>query len=153
MALKTNNIFHTLAEMRKRSFLGGFEFMPSPDAGYYKRLPERIGNDLTPEQFKRIEELGLLVDKDDQGILLQIFTKPARRRAPTVFIEIIEARRLHVRGRGQDGAGCGLRRLRQGQTSRSSSSRLRSTRRRSTCKSVSVGVSLLAVRVTDCVSF
>ncbi|GLE02326.1 hypothetical protein PINS_up011164 [Pythium insidiosum] len=108
MALKTNNIFHTLAEMRKRSFLGGFEFMPSPDAGYYKRLPERIGNDLTPEQFKRIEELGLLVDKDDQGILLQIFTKPLGDR-PTVFIEIIErvGCMSEVAGKMEQAAGCG----------------------------------------------
>ncbi|KAJ0408336.1 hypothetical protein ATCC90586_000077 [Pythium insidiosum] len=108
MALKTNNIFHTLAEMRKRSFLGGFEFMPSPDASYYKRLPERIGNDLTPEQFKRIEELGLLVDKDDQGILLQIFTKPLGDR-PTVFIEIIErvGCMSEVAGKMEQAAGCG----------------------------------------------
>jgi 4-hydroxyphenylpyruvate dioxygenase len=47
------------------------------------------GDDLTPEQYKECEELGILVDKDDQGVLLQIFTKPLGDR-PTVFIEIIQ---------------------------------------------------------------
>ncbi|DAZ96141.1 TPA: hypothetical protein N0F65_008720 [Lagenidium giganteum] len=108
IALKTNNIFHTLAEMRKRSFIGGFEFMPSPNEIYYKRLPERIGEGLTPEQFKKIEELGILVDKDDQGILLQIFTKPLGDR-PTVFIEIIErvGCMSEVAGKMEQAAGCG----------------------------------------------
>ena len=44
---------------------------------------------LSPEQFKEVEELGLLVDKDDQGVLVQVFTKPLGDR-PTVFIEIIQ---------------------------------------------------------------
>jgi 4-hydroxyphenylpyruvate dioxygenase len=47
------------------------------------------GDALTPEQYAACEELGILVDRDDQGILLQIFTKPLGDR-PTVFIEIIE---------------------------------------------------------------
>lgn len=62
--------------MRKRTEVGGFEFMPRPSEKYYKNLPEKVGDDLTPEQLKECEELGILVDKDDQGILLQIFTKP-----------------------------------------------------------------------------
>lgn len=108
MALKTDNIFHTLQEMRQRSHLGGFEFMPSPDAGYYKRLPDRIGDGLTAEQYKKIEELGLLVDADDQGILLQIFTKPLGDR-PTVFFEIIErvGCMAEVAGKMEQAAGCG----------------------------------------------
>jgi 4-hydroxyphenylpyruvate dioxygenase len=52
-------------------------------------LPARIGNVLTQEQLQEVEELGLLVDKDDQGILLQIFTKPISDR-PTLFFEIIQ---------------------------------------------------------------
>ncbi|RQM26767.1 hypothetical protein B5M09_003188, partial [Aphanomyces astaci] len=44
MALKTNDIFHTLAEMRKRTHLGGFDFMPKPSAAYYKNLPAKIGD-------------------------------------------------------------------------------------------------------------
>ncbi|RHY96457.1 hypothetical protein DYB35_007051, partial [Aphanomyces astaci] len=87
MALKTNDIFHTLAEMRKRTHLGGFDFMPKPSAAYYKNLPAKIGDVFTAAQYEKIEQLGLLVDKDDQGILLQIFTKPLGDR-PTCFFEI-----------------------------------------------------------------
>lgn len=89
LALKTNDIIVTLREMRARSQAGGFEFMPRPSDKYYKQLPDKIGKDLTPEQYAACQELGILVDRDDQGILLQIFTKPLGDR-PTVFIEIIE---------------------------------------------------------------
>ncbi|KAG7399502.1 hypothetical protein PHYBOEH_008737 [Phytophthora boehmeriae] len=108
MALKTDDIFRTLSEMRKRSHLGGFEFMPRPNKIYYERMPERIGGGLTKEQYKQIEELGLLVDKDDQGILLQIFTKPLGDRA-TVFFEIIErvGCMKDIAGRLEQAAGCG----------------------------------------------
>ncbi|POM66312.1 4-hydroxyphenylpyruvate dioxygenase [Phytophthora palmivora] len=99
MALKTDDIFHTLAEMQKRSLVGGFEFMPRPNKVYYEQMPERIGDALTKEQYKQIEQLGLLVDKDDQGILLQIFTKPLGDRA-TVFFEIIERCRCGGFGKG-----------------------------------------------------
>lgn len=109
IALKSKDIFHTLAEMRKRSYMGGFEFMPRPSDEYYEKLPTRIGtSDLTVEQFKRIQDLGLLVDKDDQGILLQIFTKPLGDR-PTIFIEIIERIGClsELNGRLEQAAGCG----------------------------------------------
>lgn len=89
LALKTNDILGTLREMRARSEAGGFEFMPRPNDAYYRALPERIGDALTPEQYAEVEELGVLADKDDQGVLLQIFTKPLGDRA-TIFIEIIE---------------------------------------------------------------
>ena len=62
--------------MRQGSGLGGFEFMPSPTPTYYKNLKNRAGDVLTEAQIKECEELGILVDKDDQGTLLQIFTKP-----------------------------------------------------------------------------
>lgn len=89
LALKTDDIFRTVREMQARSEFGGFEFMPRAPPEYYKRLPERIGSSLTPEQYRQVEELGLLVDKDDQGVLLQLFTKPLGDR-PTIFIEIIQ---------------------------------------------------------------
>ncbi|KAG2434438.1 hypothetical protein HYH02_012268 [Chlamydomonas schloesseri] len=89
LALMTSDIFTTLREMRARSDFGGFEFMPRASDKYYKNLPKKIGDVLTPQQYKEVEELGILVDKDDQGVLLQIFTKPLGDR-PTVFIEIIQ---------------------------------------------------------------
>lgn len=54
-----------------------------------RALPERVGGVLTKEQLAEAEELGILVDKDDQGVLLQIFTKPIGDR-PTLFFEIIQ---------------------------------------------------------------
>ncbi|PNH07462.1 4-hydroxyphenylpyruvate dioxygenase [Tetrabaena socialis] len=89
LALATGDIFETLRAMRARSEAGGFEFMPSPSDKYYRDLPKKIGDVLTAEQFKDVEALGILADKDDQGVLLQIFTKPLGDR-PTVFIEIIQ---------------------------------------------------------------
>ncbi|CAN4084557.1 unnamed protein product [Withania somnifera] len=89
LALVTEDIFRTLREMRKKSGIGGFEFMPSPPPTYYKNLKRRAGDILTDEQIQECEELGILVDRDDQGTLLQIFTKPVGDR-PTMFIEIIQ---------------------------------------------------------------
>ncbi|XP_054798014.1 4-hydroxyphenylpyruvate dioxygenase-like [Prosopis cineraria] len=89
LALVSEDIFRTLREMRQRSVVGGFEFMPSPPPTYYKNLKNRAGDVLTDEQIKQCEELGILVDRDDQGTLLQIFTKPVGDR-PTIFIEIIQ---------------------------------------------------------------
>lgn len=80
LALVTRDIFETLREMRKRSWLGGFEFMPSPPPTYYRNLKKRAGDVLSDEQIKECEELGILVDRDDQGTLLQIFTKPVGDR-------------------------------------------------------------------------
>ena len=54
-----------------------------------RNLPNKIGDALTAKQFAECEELGILVDKDDQGILLQIFTRPISDR-PTFFFEIIQ---------------------------------------------------------------
>jgi 4-hydroxyphenylpyruvate dioxygenase len=89
LALKTDDIVATLREMRRRSEAGGFEFMPRPSDAYYAKLPAKIGDVLTEQQYKDIEELGILADKDDQGVLLQIFSKPLGDR-PTVFLEIIQ---------------------------------------------------------------
>jgi 4-hydroxyphenylpyruvate dioxygenase len=88
IALKTDNIVETMRELKKRKYLGGFDFMPRASDGYYAKLATKfpeLGEDLIND----ITELGLLADKDDQGILLQVFTKPLGDR-PTVFIEIIQ---------------------------------------------------------------
>lgn len=90
MALKTDNIFHTMREMKKRSEFGGFDFMPAPGPEYYAKIPERLGEGvLSAEQLAELQELGLLADKDDQGVLLQVFTQPIGDR-PTAFLEIIQ---------------------------------------------------------------
>ena len=89
LALKTSDIFTTMRQMREMTDLGGFDFQERPNEAYYRELPNRIGDSLTADQYKQVEELGLLVDKDDQGVLLQIFTKPVGDR-PTLFLEIIQ---------------------------------------------------------------
>lgn len=76
LALVSQDIFKTLREMRKRSSVGGFEFMPSPPPTYYRNLKSRAGDVLSDDQIEECERLGILVDRDDQGTLLQIFTKP-----------------------------------------------------------------------------
>jgi 4-hydroxyphenylpyruvate dioxygenase len=89
LALICDDIFTTLREMRTRTHIGGFDFMPKPPPTYYKNLAARVGDVLNEEQIKQCDELGILVDKDDQGVLLQIFTKPLGDR-PTIFIEVIQ---------------------------------------------------------------
>jgi 4-hydroxyphenylpyruvate dioxygenase len=90
IAIKTEDIFSTMREMKRRGECGGFDFMPAPPHEYYQRVPERIGKDvLTAEQIVELEELAVLADKDDQGVLLQIFTQPVFDRT-TVFLEIIQ---------------------------------------------------------------
>jgi len=89
LALYTTDIFLTMRKLRELEDYGGFELQERPSPLYYQDLPSRIGDSLTPEQYKLVEELGLLVDKDDQGVLLQIFTKPVGDR-PTLFLEIIQ---------------------------------------------------------------
>lgn len=89
LALVSEDIFKTLREMRRRSGVGGFEFMPSPPPTYYANLKKRVGDVLSDEQIMECAELGILVDRDTQGTLLQIFTKPVGDR-PTIFIEIIQ---------------------------------------------------------------
>jgi 4-hydroxyphenylpyruvate dioxygenase len=88
LALMSNDIFKTLREMRKRSGVGGFEFMPSHPITYSSNsnLKKRVGDVLNDEQIKECEELGILVDRDHQGTLLQIFTKPIGDRY--VFLSI-----------------------------------------------------------------
>ncbi|KAL3754863.1 hypothetical protein ACJRO7_002027 [Eucalyptus globulus] len=89
LALMSEDIFWTLKEMRMQSAVGGFEFMPPPPPTYYRNPKGRAGDVLTDEKIKECEELGIMVDRDDEGTLLQIFTKPVGDR-PTIFIEIIQ---------------------------------------------------------------
>mmetsp|Transcript_3274 Transcript_3274/g.7383 ORF Transcript_3274/g.7383 Transcript_3274/m.7383 type:complete len:495 (+) Transcript_3274:29-1513(+) len=90
LALKTKDIFATVRKMRQsQNDLFGFELMKRPSDGYYRELPDRLGDQLTPEQYEELEELGILADSDEEGILLQLFTKPVGDR-PTFFFEIIQ---------------------------------------------------------------
>ena len=70
-----------MAQLRKR----GVDFLTIPDA-YYEQVWDRVGE--IKEDTNRVRDLRLLVDRDDQGYLLQIFTKPLQDR-PTLFFEII----------------------------------------------------------------
>jgi 4-hydroxyphenylpyruvate dioxygenase len=81
----------TVGELRER----GVEFLSIPES-YYDEVPVRIGE--IEEDVEDLKRLGILVDRDDEGYLLQIFTKPTGDR-PTVFFEIIE--RHGARGFGE----------------------------------------------------
>mmetsp|Transcript_41246 Transcript_41246/g.61047 ORF Transcript_41246/g.61047 Transcript_41246/m.61047 type:complete len:482 (-) Transcript_41246:1069-2514(-) len=112
LALKTDDIFATIRKIREAEpLLGGFELMKRPSDAYYRELPERLGGKLTEQQYEELEELGILADADDEGTLLQIFTKPIGDR-PTLFFEIIQrvgCEIEHVNGDGiiKERPGCG----------------------------------------------
>jgi 4-hydroxyphenylpyruvate dioxygenase len=82
IAVATRDIVGTVAEMRHR----GVEFLTIPPA-YYEDVPSRVPE--VTEQLADLREQGILVDRDDEGYLLQIFTKPIGDR-PTMFFEVIE---------------------------------------------------------------
>jgi len=82
IALRTEDIAGTVRALRSR----GVEFLGLPHA-YYESLPERVGDVGIP--MDTLEELGIEADRDEEGYLLQIFTKPVQDR-PTFFFEIIE---------------------------------------------------------------
>ncbi len=92
LAIATNDIIHTVGELRKR----GVEFLRVPDT-YYDDLMARVG--AVQEDIADIKRLNLLVDRDDEGYLLQIFTKPLEDR-PTLFFEIIQRRGAKSFGKG-----------------------------------------------------
>ncbi|MBK8417577.1 MAG: 4-hydroxyphenylpyruvate dioxygenase [Anaerolineales bacterium] len=92
IAIITGDILDTVEQLR----MNGVEFLRVPDT-YYELLPERIGK--IKEDYKAIKELGILVDKDDEGYLLQIFTRPIQDR-PTMFIEIIQRHGAQGFGKG-----------------------------------------------------
>ena len=91
IAMATRNIVKCVSELRSR----GVEFLDIP-ASYYDEVPERVGE--IEEELEDLRRCGILVDRDDEGYLLQIFTKPIGDR-PTVFFEIIE--RHGARGFGE----------------------------------------------------
>jgi 4-hydroxyphenylpyruvate dioxygenase len=82
LAILTEDIVSTVAALKKN----GVEFLKTPEA-YYETLSERVGD--IDEEIEKLKELNILVDGDDEGYLLQIFTKPIVDR-PTVFVEIIQ---------------------------------------------------------------
>ena len=82
IAIATRDIVGAVTELHER----GVEFLSIPDS-YYDEVPERIGE--IEEDLADLRRLGILVDRDEEGYLLQIFTKPLGDR-PTVFFEIIE---------------------------------------------------------------
>ena len=92
IAVATNNIIHTVSEMRKR----GVEFLYVPGT-YYNTVLDRVGN--IDENLKELKELGIMVDRDEEGYLLQIFTKPIEDR-PTLFFEIIQRKGAMSFGKG-----------------------------------------------------
>jgi 4-hydroxyphenylpyruvate dioxygenase len=92
MALATNDIIHTVSELRRR----GIEFLRVPTT-YYDDLIERVGK--IDEDVEPLKDLGILVDRDPDGYLLQIFTKPVQDR-PTVFYEIIQRKGARSFGKG-----------------------------------------------------
>jgi 4-hydroxyphenylpyruvate dioxygenase len=84
VALITGDIIATVRELRDR----GLEFLRVPKS-YYDSLPGRIGE--IKEKYEDIADLGILADRDDEGYLLQIFSRPIQDR-PTVFLEVIQRR-------------------------------------------------------------
>jgi 4-hydroxyphenylpyruvate dioxygenase len=91
IALSTRDIVATVAALTER----GVRFLRTPES-YYDDVPDRVGP--IPESIDDLRRLGILVDRDDEGYLLQIFTKPLGDR-PTIFFEIIE--RHGARGFGE----------------------------------------------------
>jgi 4-hydroxyphenylpyruvate dioxygenase len=89
--MATRDIVGCVSNLRER----GVEFLTIPEE-YYEEVPARVGE--IDEEIDDLRRLGILVDRDDEGYLLQIFTKPVGDR-PTVFFEIIE--RHGARGFGE----------------------------------------------------
>ncbi len=92
IALATNNIIETVGELQRR----GVEFLNIPSS-YYEKVFDRVGH--IDEDLKPLQQLGILVDKDDEGYLLQIFSKPLQDR-PTLFFEIIQRKGAKSFGKG-----------------------------------------------------
>ncbi|HUX34698.1 MAG TPA: 4-hydroxyphenylpyruvate dioxygenase [Gemmatimonadaceae bacterium] len=92
IALETNDIVKTVTKLRKN----GVEFLRVP-ATYYDTVLDRVGH--IDEDIAPLKDLGILVDRDDEGYLLQIFSKPVEDR-PTVFFEIIQRKGAKSFGAG-----------------------------------------------------
>ncbi len=101
LALRTDDELHSINELRRR----GVDFLSIPDA-YYQQVWDRVNKMLTAhghspvkEDHAKVKDLGILVDADDEGYLLQLFTKPLQDR-PTLFFEIICRRGSQSFGKG-----------------------------------------------------
>jgi 4-hydroxyphenylpyruvate dioxygenase len=92
IAIATKDIVATVRQLMAR----GVEFLKVPDS-YYNDLFERVGT--IEEDIAPLRELGILVDRDDEGYLLQLFTKPVEDR-PTMFFEIIQRKGAKSFGKG-----------------------------------------------------
>jgi 4-hydroxyphenylpyruvate dioxygenase len=92
IAVATDDIVHTIAEMRRR----GVEFLYVPGS-YYDTVPHRVGE--IAEDLQKLKSLGIMVDRDEDGYLLQIFTRPVEDR-PTLFFEIIQRKGAKSFGKG-----------------------------------------------------
>jgi 4-hydroxyphenylpyruvate dioxygenase len=92
IAVATDNIVETVTAMRNR----GVEFLYVPET-YYLEVPDRVGE--IDEDFNELKKYGILIDRDDEGYLLQLFTKPVVDR-PTMFFEIIQRKGAKSFGKG-----------------------------------------------------
>ncbi len=92
VALATNDIVKTVTQLKDR----GVEFLRVPNT-YYDDLLDRVGK--IDEDLEPLKELGILVDRDDEGYLLQLFSKPVEDR-PTLFFEIIQRKGAKSFGKG-----------------------------------------------------
>jgi 4-hydroxyphenylpyruvate dioxygenase len=95
LAVATDDIIATVKHLRTN----GVEFLPPPPQAYYDAIPKRLGKHmkLMKEDISKLQEFSVLVDADEEGYLLQIFTKPLQDR-PTLFFEIIQ--RMGAKGFG-----------------------------------------------------
>jgi len=92
IAIATNDIVKTVTELKRR----GVQFLQVPDT-YYDNLLDRVGP--IDEDIAPLRQLGILVDRDDEGYLLQLFSKPVEDR-PTLFYEIIQRKGAKSFGKG-----------------------------------------------------
>ena len=95
IAVATDDIIATVSQLRAR----GVEFLSAPPQAYYDEIPARLGvhMDMMKEDIKELQKLSIMIDADEEGYLLQIFTKPVEDR-PTLFFEIIQ--RMGAKGFG-----------------------------------------------------
>jgi 4-hydroxyphenylpyruvate dioxygenase len=95
IAVATDDIIATVSQLKAR----GVEFLSAPPQAYYDEIPARLGvhMDMMKEDIKELQKLSIMIDADEEGYLLQIFTKPVEDR-PTLFFEIIQ--RMGAKGFG-----------------------------------------------------
>lgn len=95
LAVATDDIIKTVSQLKAR----GIEFLPPPPQAYYDEIPSRLGEhySMMKEDINELKNLSIMIDADEDGYLLQIFTKPLEDR-PTLFFEIIQ--RMGAKGFG-----------------------------------------------------